>query len=61
MNVDGAVFSKHKWTGIGVIARDNQGQVVAAMTKKLEFPLGPLEIEANAMETAAIFAKDIGI
>ena len=61
MNADGAVFSKHKWTGIGVIASDNQGQVVAAMSKKLEFPLGPLAIEAKAMEVAAIFARDIGI
>ena len=31
------------------------------MSKKLELPLGPLEIEAKAMETIAIFAKDIGI
>lgn len=61
VNADGVVFSKHKWTGIGVIARDNQGQVVAVISKKLELQLGPLEIEAKAMETAAIFSKDIGI
>ena len=48
--MDGAVFSKHKWSGIGVIARDDQGLVVAAMSKKLELPLQPLEIEAKALE-----------
>ena len=61
VNANGAIFSKHKWTGIGVVVRDNQGQVVVVMSKKLELPLGPLEIEAKAMETIAIFAKDIGI
>ncbi|XP_075658738.1 uncharacterized protein LOC142628548 [Castanea sativa] len=61
VNVDGAVFSKHKWSGIGVIARDDQGHVVAAMSKKLEIPLRPLEIEAKAMEAIAIFATDISL
>ena len=41
-----------------MIARDDQGQVVAAMSKKLGLPLRPLEIEAKAMEVEAIFAKD---
>ena len=30
-----AVFSKQKWAGIEVIARDEQGRVVAAMSKRL--------------------------
>ena len=50
VNVDGAVFSKHKWSEIGVIARDDQGLVVAAMSKNLELPLKHLEIEAKALE-----------
>ncbi|KAK4589279.1 hypothetical protein RGQ29_020042 [Quercus rubra] len=45
VNADGAVFSKQKWAGIGVIARDEQGRVV----------------EAKALEAAAGFAKDIGV
>ena len=57
--MDGAIFSKHKWSRIGVIARDDQGLVVAAMSKKLELPLQPLEIEAKVLEQAVIFAKDI--
>ena len=57
--MDEAIFSKHKWSGIGVIVRDDQGLVVAAISKKLELPLQPLEIEAKVLEQAAIFAKDI--
>ncbi|KAL0007557.1 hypothetical protein SO802_009059 [Lithocarpus litseifolius] len=47
--------------GIGVIARDDQGRVMAAMCKTLQVPLGALEIEAKAVEAAAIFPRDIGI
>ena len=61
MNADGAVFSKQKWAGIGVIARDDQGRVVAAMSKRLKVPLGAVEVEAKALEATAGFAKDIGI
>ena len=61
VNADGAVFSKHKWARIGVIARDDQGWVVAAMSKRLQAPLVALEIEAKAIEAAAMFARDIGI
>ena len=49
MNTDGAVFSKHKWTGIGVLVRDDQGRVVDAMSKKLMLPLGALEVDAKAL------------
>ena len=35
VKTDGAVFSKQKWAGIGVIARDEQGRVVAVMSKRL--------------------------
>ena len=49
VNTDGAVFSKHKWTGIGVLVRDDQGRVVDAMSKKLMLPLGALEVDAKAL------------
>ena len=61
VNTDRAVFSKQKWVGIGVIARDEQGRVVAAMSKRLQVPLGALEVEAKALEAAASFEKDIGV
>ena len=36
--------------GVGVVIHDHEGRVAAAVSKKLLQPLGPLEIEANAME-----------
>ena len=61
VNADGAVFSKHKWAGIGVIAKDDRGHVVAAMSKRLQVPLAALEIKAKAIEATAMFTRDIGI
>ena len=61
LNVDGAVFSQFKATGMGMVIRDDAGQVVAAMNKKISIPLGPLEAEAKAMEAAIQFAIDIGV
>ena len=39
-----------------MVIRDDAGQVVAAMNKKISIPLGPLEAEA-----AIQFAIDIGV
>ena len=44
---------------MGMVARE--GQVIAAMSKKLWVPLGPLEAEAKAIEEGIIFACDIGL
>nr|XP_023923255.1 uncharacterized protein LOC112034669 [Quercus suber] len=61
LNVGGAIFSQSKATGLGMVICDDAGLVVAAMSKKISFPLGPLEAEAKAMEAAIQFAFDIGI
>ena len=61
MNVDGAVFTKRKQIGIGVVIRDSTGEVVAALSKKLAVLLGALETEAKAMETGVRFAAEVGI
>ena len=50
VNVDGAVFSKRKQAGIGVVIKDEEGQVIAVLSRKLYTLLGPLETEAKAME-----------
>ncbi|KAL0004820.1 hypothetical protein SO802_012381 [Lithocarpus litseifolius] len=44
-----------------MVARDHEGQVIAAMSKKLWVPLSPLEAKAKAMEEGIIFACDIGL
>lgn len=46
VNINGAVFSKRKQVGVGVVIRDEVGQLIAALCQKLYTPLGPLEIEA---------------
>ena len=61
VNVDGAVFTKRKQIGIGVVIRDSTGEVVAALSKKLAVLLGALEAEAKAMETGLQFAAEVGI
>ena len=44
-----------------MVARDHEGQVIAAMSKKLWVPLGPLEAEVKAMEEGILFAGDVGL
>ena len=61
INTDGAVFKQVQAIGIGVVARDHEGQVIAAMSKKLWVPLGPLKAEAKVMEEGIIFACDVGL
>ena len=59
--MDGSVFKNISSAGMGVLIRDYKGQVVAALSQRLFAPLGPLEVEAKAMEAAVIFARDVGI
>ena len=61
INVDGALFTKTKQAGVAVIARDEGGAVVAAMSRKLEYPLGALAIEAKALEIGVTFAEEVGL
>ncbi|KAK9990733.1 hypothetical protein SO802_025718 [Lithocarpus litseifolius] len=50
-----------KTTRVGVVIRDSNGLVVAALSRKLNSPLAALEVEANAFEAGIRFARDVGI
>ena len=43
-----------------MVIRDHEGRVVATLSKQVQQPLGPLEIEAKAMEVGVSFAWDVG-
>ena len=43
------------------MVRDEKGNVITAMSGKLDFPLGVLETEAKALEIGVNFAKEVGL
>lgn len=61
INVDGAIFLAQKSTRVGVLIRDFERQVIAALSKKINAPLGVLEVEAKGFEVGLEFARDIGV
>ena len=61
INVVSAVFKETGQCGIGVIVRNDKGEIMGAHSKKLYFPLGALEAEVKAMECGIIFAWELGL
>nr|XP_023888076.1 uncharacterized protein LOC112000212 [Quercus suber] len=61
VNVDGALFSKSKQAGVGVMVRDEVGTMIAAMARKLDLPLSALATEAKALEIGVTFAEEVGL
>ena len=61
VKVDGAVFAAQKSAGVGVMIKDSYGQVITALSRKINAPLGALEVEAKAFEVGLEFAQDVGV
>ncbi|XP_075638423.1 uncharacterized protein LOC142610495 [Castanea sativa] len=55
------VFKEQKEAGVGVVIRDYFGNFIVGLSKKFQYPLGAIEIEAKAFESSLEFAKDMGI
>ena len=60
LNVDAVVLKELNATEMGMVVRDWEGNVLAAMTKRFLAPLATLEAEAKSMEVAVQFAWEMG-
>ena len=61
INVDGLFFLKQKSVGVGVVIRDEEVRLEAALSKRIHASLGAVEVEAKAFEMGLLFARDIGV
>ena len=61
VNIDGAVFKEQKEAGVGVVIREHVGNFITGLSKKFQYPLRAIEVEAKAFESGLKFAKDMGI
>ncbi|KAL0016415.1 hypothetical protein SO802_003484 [Lithocarpus litseifolius] len=59
INIDGVVFADQKAAGVDVLIRDELGNTIGALSKKLWATLKVVEIEAKAVEIALQFSNDL--
>ena len=61
INFDGALFKDINKAGLGVIIRDNQGQVLASLSEQVQLPCSSDLVEAIAAAWAIALAHDLSL
>ena len=60
-NFDGAVFANTGEAGIGVVIRNEYGEVMAALSEKIALPSSVETLELLVARRAAVFAVELGL
>ena len=61
VNYDGAYFAEEEAAGIGVVVRNELGQVMASLAEKLTMPPTVEILEALAARRAMVFMEELGL
>jgi len=61
VNYDGAMFTELGEAGIGIVVRNEKGEVMASIAKKIPSPESIEMLEALVARRAAIFSVELGL
>ena len=61
VNYDGAYFAEEEEAGIGIVVRDELGQVMGSLAEKIALPSTVEVLEPMAARRAMIFTDELGL